>query len=462
MIIYNNIGEVNNLFLKTQLLDIVFESGKLPKNDKSTLIKLLLESYLQLCKCALLNKKDTVKVCTRFYILLNYLNNIDNSIEKELIETVINLDIEMFLLFCEKICKKIKTNRVNNKIIEHLKSLHIVNLDDDERRYKLLIDLDNKNKKDYELKQAERYIKQAENNTSPFNSDSCYKQAYKIFMDNGEKQKARDVVNKVALLKIRLKNEFSNSNDVPPIPLPKEPLPKEVIFYLEHIGCIVYRCSNIIQIVHTIFKHIAFDEIKENDTSLLDYFTYVKYDINYNQTKNSNYSQTFQCQINASVCFLNYQVNIFLDELNKKFNITPQSLTFLFTNNIYFKDHYKILSKGVNAFFKQDYITAGSILIVQIEDYLRRRLQAKNINTTNLQTNGTQKENIDLSEIIEQCYNNLIINNIDYFWLKILLTNEQFNIRNNFAHGFYKDYDFNRVEIVVLLYWFIKHIHNTK
>lgn len=122
--------------------------------------------------------------------------------------------------------------------------------------------------------------------------------------------------------------------------------------------------------------------------------------------------------------------------INEQRYVSEEDLVWLFDGNpMVPHGHEMILSRGLLAGIRGDFLVAGGLLIPQVEHLLRFRLNAQRIVTTGLNHEGIEDE-LPLEKLIGLAEKHGVIDESVAFDLRSLLTERTGdNLRNEHAHG---------------------------
>ncbi len=139
-------------------------------------------------------------------------------------------------------------------------------------------------------------------------------------------------------------------------------------------------------------------------------------------------------------------------------------------SNIIRYDRIELFAYAFHFCFKEDYIAGISILLPQIEDFIRYLLNSIGVNTRNKDRNNKFDKELSLDELLTNKKDDLIKifgENI-FFEFKTLLSNDNlcFNMRNNFCHGLVNtndifSYNYQYLWIFIFRIILISFINNT-
>ncbi|ACN83796.1 hypothetical protein BHWA1_01317 [Brachyspira hyodysenteriae WA1] len=125
-------------------------------------------------------------------------------------------------------------------------------------------------------------------------------------------------------------------------------------------------------------------------------------------------------------------------------------------------DRVYIFAHGLFLCYKDDYVAGLSILVPQIEDWIRYLLNVCGVNTRNKDRYGKFEKELSLDEMLKEKKDDIIsiFGESLYFELNTLLSNEDYclNLRNNLCHGLINVNDFysqNYVYLWALIFRFI-------
>jgi hypothetical protein len=97
--------------------------------------------------------------------------------------------------------------------------------------------------------------------------------------------------------------------------------------------------------------------------------------------------------------------------------------------------HYEIFAKGINYFLHGQILEALFLLVLQVENCLRYVLYNEaGINTNIVKGDGTEKNKIDIEELLGLCQENGILDEKIVFYLKDFLVKSNLSLRNQIAH----------------------------
>lgn len=151
-----------------------------------------------------------------------------------------------------------------------------------------------------------------------------------------------------------------------------------------------------------------------------------------------------------------YQMEIFdtcispmTNAINEKYNFSymdllPYTYKCMFIEN----GQEEIYARGMYYFLKGMYIEAASLIVPVIENSLRELLKDTK-STIYMNDDGTYSERIKIQDLLDECFNNSLIDDIYYYNLSEILCTS--NIRNNLAHGFIPSYLYSSIDVIVLL-----------
>ncbi|MEI0517541.1 DUF4209 domain-containing protein [Brachyspira murdochii] len=129
-------------------------------------------------------------------------------------------------------------------------------------------------------------------------------------------------------------------------------------------------------------------------------------------------------------------------------------------------DRISIFAHGLFLCYKDDYVAGLSILVPQIEDWIRYLLNVCGVNTRNKDRYGKFEKELSLDEIFKEKKSDIIkiFGEGLYFELNTLLSNEDYclNLRNNLCHGLINVNDFysqNYVYLWTLIFRIILHFY---
>ena len=109
-------------------------------------------------------------------------------------------------------------------------------------------------------------------------------------------------------------------------------------------------------------------------------------------------------------------------------------------------DRISIFAHGLFLCYKDDYVAGLSILVPQIEDWIRYLLNVCGVNTRNKDRYDKFEKELSLDEILKEKKDDIIeiFGESLYFELNTLLSNEDYclNLRNNLCHGLINVNDF--------------------
>ena len=125
-------------------------------------------------------------------------------------------------------------------------------------------------------------------------------------------------------------------------------------------------------------------------------------------------------------------------------------------------DRISIFAHGLFLCYKDDYVAGLSILVPQIEDWIRYSLNVCGVNTRNKDRYDKFEKELSLDEMLKEKKDDIIsiFGESLYFELNTLLSNEDYclNLRNNLCHGLINVNDFysqNYVYLWALIFRFI-------
>ena len=125
-------------------------------------------------------------------------------------------------------------------------------------------------------------------------------------------------------------------------------------------------------------------------------------------------------------------------------------------------DRISIFAHGLFLCYKDDYVAGLSILVPQIEDWIRYSLNVCGVNTRNKDRYDKFEKELSLDEMLKEKKDDIIsiFGESLYFELNTLLSNEDYclNLRNNLCHGLTNINDFysqNYVYLWALIFRFI-------
>ena len=99
----------------------------------------------------------------------------------------------------------------------------------------------------------------------------------------------------------------------------------------------------------------------------------------------------------------------------------------------------RAFEKGIRAGIEGDFMTAASLLVPQLENSLRNRLEQDGLETTKRKDDNTEKE-VNLSQILDSDSFRLVFGEDLSFWLRALLTEPAGrNLRHELCHGLIAD-----------------------
>ncbi|MEI0608089.1 DUF4209 domain-containing protein [Brachyspira pulli] len=129
-------------------------------------------------------------------------------------------------------------------------------------------------------------------------------------------------------------------------------------------------------------------------------------------------------------------------------------------------DRVGIFSHALFLCYKDDYVAGLSILVPQIEDWIRYLLNVCGVNTRNKDRYGKFEKELSLDEILKEKKDDIIkiFGESLYFELNTLLSNEDYclNLRNNLCHGLINVNDFysqNYLYLWALIFKIILHFY---
>jgi len=153
--------------------------------------------------------------------------------------------------------------------------------------------------------------------------------------------------------------------------------------------------------------------------------------------------------------------SILIDEifvrLKKEKNFKQEDL-FLFLKNwgLISDNNLKIIEKGVNKYFIEDYISSIHILVPQLEEVIRNMLRRGGIQTTSLKNEKTiitQEKSLNdllLNEEVKKIFGE----SLDWYMRIILTERMGLNLRNEVAHGLikYEQCSFNNLNKIIHIF----------
>ena len=151
--------------------------------------------------------------------------------------------------------------------------------------------------------------------------------------------------------------------------------------------------------------------------------------------------------------FVKSQLEPVLDLLNERFFFNEYSLYELFIYNPFVPRGYeRIFSRGFYYFLKKMYVEAASILVPLLENSLKYMLSDKEATITLSRVDETIQDKIDMKQLLDLIEKHKLLDNKFLYYLRELLVNPNYNIRNYVAHGLYSEKEFYGIDVILLLY----------
>lgn len=212
-------------------------------------------------------------------------------------------------------------------------------------------------------------------------------------------------------------------------------------FLLPHYDSIVKNATNIFQ-KSTIRKLATTSPM--NEKRKLDTFS--------NETENLNYQiiEFYNLTLQMEWSMRLFPVFIGMMEKHK---LTQSSIMHHISQwELIDQTRLTIISKAVDRFFQNDYISSIHILVPQIEHHIRYMFESIGYSTTNT-PHGKSQEEQTLSAFLKDDYvaKQLGIDVTKYFEI-LFTTKTGLNIRNNIAHGFLGSKDFHLGFNIIVIY----------
>ena len=467
-VLYLNIDLLKNLSIKTRILALYYEKKLMNKNKNSEEVILKLINYYDQMLTNIVKLK-TIKINEKASYIINIIEHYSKILrnhsqqntfinqEDNLINNVLSLPTNISFAAIRHI--RPSNTKQNQTIIDYLKNTTINN------KYYLLIELDKNNKDTYKEELALSYEKEAENefkiNNNIFVANGYFIKALQLYKETNNQPKQDKVQTQINNLKPLVSKCFSNQKPIE-IPIDKTAI-QDLLRPIQNTNDF-YEALRILFYQLTLPTENNINNVTKNNSNLSSYFHNIFYNyygeiskVNPNKTDDDiNISKK---QLSMSNLYKLYDGGILqnsLNIINDKFYFNMDTLIPLIQHNPYIKGkEYSILS-GIFAFLKFDFISASYLLIPQIEEYLRRILTNAGINVSILEQKNVEKKRINISDLLEECNTNNLINKNDFFHLDYLLCKE--NIRDNLAHGKYADAECQSETSICLLHIFIKQL----
>lgn len=116
------------------------------------------------------------------------------------------------------------------------------------------------------------------------------------------------------------------------------------------------------------------------------------------------------------------------------------------------KSRTAIIAKGIDCFFKDDYISSINVLVPQIEHQLRYMFELIGFSTTNTADGKSQEEQTFSSFLKEKFVMDKLGKDIVKYFEIMFVSKIGHNIRNNVAHGFYDSDSFTKGLNIIVIY----------
>ncbi len=116
------------------------------------------------------------------------------------------------------------------------------------------------------------------------------------------------------------------------------------------------------------------------------------------------------------------------------------------------KSRTSIIAKGIDSFFKDDYISSINTLVPQIEHQLRYMFELIGFSTTNTADGKSQEEQTFSSFLKEKFVMDELGKDIVKYFEIMFVSKTGHNIRNNIAHGFYDSDSFTKRLNIIVIY----------
>ena len=208
--------------------------------------------------------------------------------------------------------------------------------------------------------------------------------------------------------------------------------------FSEKITYMIFQSYNLLSDEKTFMDNI------NNNKGVRHLFPTYNIDINNNvKSVDNGINSDIQSNFKIACSLINYcYLEPILENIKQNYYFNENMFENLITDNNFIpKSHEIFYKKGLYYFFEKNFIEAFHILIPQIENSLRYII--KNVYPTTVQCqNNTEKEIIDIPELIKIVKEKEIIDKKICFYLDILFNKDYFNIRNNLAHGFDTEYSY--------------------
>ena len=138
--------------------------------------------------------------------------------------------------------------------------------------------------------------------------------------------------------------------------------------------------------------------------------------------------------------------------INMEHHYTYEDILKLMSDTPFVPDRHKlIMSKGIQAFLKNDMMVAAHFLLCQFEDCLRYLLEHIEP-TMKIVDNHEEEKNTSIELLLNKCVEHKIMpEGLSWFFYSYLVAKNK-NLRNSIAHGFMSDIHYYSVEIQIVCY----------
>lgn len=478
-ILFENIQEVENSYIKVTILSFIWQYKKLStpkKNFNAALCSL--DLYLKLVDIMLEKQKEPDTGLIQSYIIrvlsygiavslsigsnlkidfLSKIKNISNFEYNEHNSSIILGSIKLLIKYASQEDIKLCLNKLTDLLYKIPKNDYV-----QESIYDMAIDIarktNDKNVKENLLKEkAEIYMMRANKASNTQAKVHFLKKASNIYRDIPScKEKWQSLNREIELISPRIIEEMAPIKVELKIDTSRIAKSAELVrnknFHQalkELARCIMYmptekQIKDIISQTSTISDLVSSLTLDEKGfTASIIGDDKTKYSLSFYSALNYVWWDTCYCELSPMLSVISHE----------HFFSYEDFMPFCRNNQFVPIGREEIFAKGLYYFFKRDFLLSSSILIPQIENSFRNMLYGTET-ITKIYTSGKQEYKIQIESMLKNILDKKIISERMYFNLYMLLCDEYFNIRNRLAHGLLA-YDIFESQGIFILNWFV-------